>query len=598
MTFARPLISIAALLVSTLLAHAQQARDNVRPRATGSAGVYGIVTSGGVDPQPLRRARVVVSGLDVEYSQTVITADDGTYRLDGLAAGSYTVRGSKEAFVTATAGARRTTGAGSAITLDAGEQRRIDLQLPRGSVITGRLHTANGEPAPGVLVSALVNRYVPSAGERRLVQVASAGVLTDDRGVYRIYGLPPGDYVVTARPRAGAELNLHVLTDAEIRDALAAAARTLWNPGRPGSTATPPSRPVTIEPPRRTVGLTPIYFPGTPFLERARPIRLGEAEVRSAVDFDLDYVPLATIEGAVNLPAGTLRAQITLFDADPAVVTQMPRFTSVGENGQFTFRSVPPGRYRVVARVASVMPAPGSSPVGYAGTEEIVVSGEDIAGLVIPIRPPLTLSGRLVFDPPQEGMASLPFAPRIPLVATGLAGAAVTPTASLEGERFTLSGIVPGTYRFSTTPPGVRAPVGRWWLKSAVVAGRDLLDSPPDFRESATDAVLTWSDRTSEVSGTVRSADGRRAGDLQVVIFCRDESGWFAHSRRVAAMRPDRDGRYVVRNLPPGDYLVTATSALEPNEWFDPEVLRRLSASAQSLRVVADGRHEADVVTR
>jgi protocatechuate 3,4-dioxygenase beta subunit len=589
-------IAIAVLLTSTLLAHAQQARDNVRPRAAGSAAVYGVVTSGGVEPQPLRRARVVVSGLDVEYSQTVITADDGTYRLEGLAAGSYTVRGSKEAFVTTTAGARRTAGAGSSITLDAGEQRRIDLRLPRGSVITGRVHNANGEPASGILVSALVNRYVPSAGERRMVPVTSAGVLTDDRGVYRIYGLPPGEYFVTARPRPGPELDLQVLTDAEVRAALATAARTLWNPGRPGSTAPPPPRPVAIEPPRRTVGLTQIYFPGTPFLERARSTRLGEAEVRNAIDFDLDYVPLATIEGAVSLPLGAMRVQITLSGADPANAIQVPRFASASENGQFTFRSVPPGRYRVVARVGSVTPAPGSSVLGYAGAEEIVVSGDDIAGLVIPMRPPLTLSGRLTFDPPQEGVASLQFAPRLPLVATGLAGAAVMPTVNLEGERFTLSGIVPGTYRFTTTPPGVRTPVGRWWLKSAVVAGRELLDSPLEFRESGTDAVLTWSERASEVSGNVRSQDGRGAGGVLVVIFSRDESGWFLHSRRVAAVRPDRDGRYVVRNLPPGEYLITATSALEPNEWFDPELLRGLSGSAQPLRVDVDGRHEADVV--
>ena len=67
----------------------------------------------------------------------------------------------------------------------------IDLQLPRGGVLTGRVLDRYGQPAVGAVVSA--QRYQFAMGRWDLVRSGS-GDRTDDRGVYRLYGLPPGDY--------------------------------------------------------------------------------------------------------------------------------------------------------------------------------------------------------------------------------------------------------------------------------------------------------------------------------------------------------------------------------------------------------------------
>ena len=175
-----PLTLVAAVVAATLAIHAQQPRDAARLRPAGNASIHGVVTAKGSDPLPLRRARVTLTGVDVDVTETTITADDGTFGFERLPAGSYTLRGAKEPFIATGAGARRPGGRGTAITVAAGEQRRVDLQLPRGGVITGRVHSPDGEAAPGVMVTALTNTYHPGLGERRLAQTGVTGI-TDDR---------------------------------------------------------------------------------------------------------------------------------------------------------------------------------------------------------------------------------------------------------------------------------------------------------------------------------------------------------------------------------------------------------------------------------
>ncbi len=576
------------LLAATLAGQAQQPRDVVRLRPTGSGAIHGTVMSKGSEPLPLRRARVTIDGVDVDYAATAITADDGTFAFEGLPAGSYTVRAAKEPFIASAAGARRIGGSGAPVPLGPGERRRVEVHLPRGGVITGRVQTPEGEPAAGIGVMALTNRYVLSEGERRLAQNPTLTATTDDRGEYRIYGLPPGDYLLSALPTRSRSAGLQVLTDAEIREALAAVTRTLWSPGRPGSTGPPPRATAIASPAARPVGLSQVYHPGTPFLDRATVVRLEEGAVRSGVDIDLTLIPLANIEGSVTLPGGSERVQLIMAREVEQGASEMFRTTTVDGAGQFTYRAVPPGHYRIVARSS-----------GLIGTAEVVVGGDDIAGLAIALKPALTISGRLVFDPPIENIPAMP-AFAAPVVPAHSAGFMVGSRVAVSGDTFTISGLVPGRYRLASSPQGVRTPLGRWWLKSAVVGGREILDEPIAFQETDGDshAILKWSDRASELSGSVRDSAGTSVRAAWVVVFSREPRSWFFHSRRVAGVRPGADGRYTVRNLPAGEYLIAATSQLEMNEWFDPEVLRGLVPQATPVAIAEDGRHTLDVIVR
>lgn len=593
----RALSVLLAICVSGLVS-AQQPRDN-RPRpGVGTGSVHGLILADSAPRTPLRRARVTINGVEIEFARTMVTGDDGAFVFGGLPPGRYVITASKEGYVTTSAGARRLGRLGN-VELAAGGNTRIDLAMAKGAVITGRVQLPGHEPAAGVSVQVLRYGISGPLGERRLGPAGIPAVTTDDRGEYRIFGLAAGTYYIRAQPRSltvpGTDDGLHVPTEAEIRAALAEvnAEATSSRPGIP-----PRPRPAPVDPsaPRRGVALAPIYFPGTSVPSRAAAITLKAAEIRSGVDVDLEFVPLSTVEGFVSPPAGSGRVTLSIMSADKTAGS-FTRSTSAGHDGLFVFRGVPPGTYTIAARVHSVLSS-GGGPFGpYWGTTDVTVSGEDLSGVNIPLQSGLSIRGRVVFEatsgvPSQLGAIAVP-----PIQAANVtvASSALLPAVKFDGESFSIEGIIPGTYRFLTPPRGIRAPVGRWWLKSFVLEGTDMLDQELDLEASSDTAVVTFSDQASELAGSVHYASGLVVRDEMVVVYSADPRHWFYGSRRIAAVRPTEAGRYVIRNLPAGDYFVAVTNELLPAEWYDVEELKALSRDASRVRIGPDARVLHDV---
>lgn len=587
----RLLCAVIALCLCALVS-AQQPRDN-RPRpGSGTSTVHGVVFTDTAPRTPLRRAKVTINGVEIEFARTVITGDDGAFVFDGLPAGRYVLTASKDGYVTSSAGARRLGRLGD-IELPAGGTARVDLAMIKGGVITGRVQLPNNEPAAGISVQVLRFDNSGPLGDRRLAPAGIPAVTTDDRGEYRIFGLAAGTYYVRAQSRfqmvPGADEGFHVPTEAEIRAALAEvkAEATSSRPGVP-----PKPRPAPAAPaPRRGITLAPTYFPGTSIPDRAAAVALKPGEIRAGVDIDLEYVPLAMLEGFVNLPPGTGRAVLTLSSAE-VLSTGFRRGAGASQEGAFSFRGVPPGTYVITVRALPADPRGGSAVSSYWGRTDVTVSGEDLSGITITTQPGLTLSGRVVFDatsgvPSQIGAIHVP-----PLQATNVTFAtnASLPPIRFDGQSFVIDGIVPGIYRFLTPPRGIRTPIGRWWLKSFVLNGADLLDQELEIKENSDTAVVTFSDRASELSGTVQYLSGLAVRDEMVIAFSTDPRHWFYGSRRIAAVRPSEAGRYVVRNFPPGDYFVAATGELAQGEWYAATALKALSREATVVRVGADAR--------
>jgi hypothetical protein len=570
---------IVALALAAVLAQQAPVRDARPDVVEGTATIGGVVISADAQPRPLRRARVTLNGQGLPIGRTAITADDGSFSFERVPAGRVTLAAFKDGYVPMSYGATRTGRQGTGVQVAAGQTVRVTLSLPRGAVITGTIVDVDGLPAPGVTVTVLARRYVGSQGEVRYVSAgAPPSSVSDDRGMYRIFGLPAGDYVVSAQPQQ----------------------RIVGMPGAEVRTVT---RGVVSE---KGLVLSQVFHPGATELGRAARVSARAGEERSGIDVQLQYVPLATISGIVSSAAGWNPASLTMARTDEVPGFDPVRNARADADGRFTINAVPPGQYRIFARSTAASPVttsgsplivpPGNSQIAFA---DVTINGEDVTNLSLALQSSFTISGRVAFegDRPAPPLAELRVA--VPMTLTVANAGLAIPQLQLESAgTFRVEGLVPGVYRMFGNIQGLRAAIGAWWLKSLVVNGRDLLDAPLDLRQGSDDAVVTFSDRASEIAGRITDAQGAPAPEAYAVVFAADRSAWFFNSRRVAAVHPGRDGQFSIRNLPPGEYRIAAALDLDQGEWFDPAVLERLLPAATPLTIAGPERKTVELTIR
>lgn len=535
--------------------------------AVGAGSIAGTVVTDEATPQPVARARVELTA-EGQPPRTAFTDSAGAFAFADLPAGRYSLSATRPAWVRANYGAKRPNRPGTPITIADGQRiAGLQLRLMRGAVITGTIRDEFGQPAPGAIVR--VMQYRTQNGERTLVPVplpaTAVGEPSDDRGVYRLYGLPPGEYIVAATPRPLGPGDIRLTTDADLQAARRAAQQ------REGAAPSPPPDASA------TVTYATVFFPGTTSAAAATPVAVAAGEERSGVDLTLQLVRTSRIEGTVSSPAGVAPESVRLLivPAGPAVSglpgAMMFNNTRPDSDGRFTFRGIAPGGYTLTARAAG----------GLWATADVAVDGETVSGVRLDLAPGLTIAGRIVVDAPAALVPDLSAA-RIMLKPSGggmvvmsLGGSASDgsdPVVHVDG-RFTIPNVVPGRYRLTAQIGGP----GGWTLKSATAGGRDIFDFPLEIgpNDRIGDAVLTFSNRTQEVSGTLQDASGRPAPDYTVIVFPAENRLWDS-PLRIATARPSTDGRFQLRNLPAGDYRIAALVDIAPGEANDPALLEQL----------------------
>jgi carboxypeptidase family protein len=190
---------LLALLILTIKVHAQVTSA---PASPSTAIISGRVTAGG---QPAPFVAIILEPFDLQPVKTplprAITNEEGKYRLAGVPEGRFTVKPVAPALVVLNgpepdkAGVAMSSGAGLSgfiVTVAKGDVLDgIDFALGPGGVITGRVTDDAGRPVVAVsVVSERMNDQGQTTG-------ASLRFPTDDRGIYRIYGLPAGKYLVS-----------------------------------------------------------------------------------------------------------------------------------------------------------------------------------------------------------------------------------------------------------------------------------------------------------------------------------------------------------------------------------------------------------------
>jgi len=140
-----------------------------------------------------------------------------------------------------------------------------------------------------------------------------------------------------------------------------------------------------------------------------------------------------------------------------------------------------------------------------------------------------------------------------------------------------------------------------WTFRSATYNGRDLSESPLDLEGAdVTGVVLTFTDRPADLSGTVRSADGRADADATVLLFPSSPQAWANAGplRRFRAVRATKTGAFTTSGLPPGSYYAVAVAADAVGEWTDPRTLEALAKVATEVRLDEGDKKTQDLRTK
>lgn len=599
------MIGTVALLFSILLTSsvaAQQTPVRDTMPSGGTAIISGIVTSSGSTPTPMRRVTVTLSGSAAWGNRSMVTDETGRFQFVALPTGSYLLSAYKPAYLMAQ---YRTTASGTstadtALAIAEG-QRLTDIVLPlvRGGVITGQITDERGQPHSGALAVEVSREQVVN-GQRRLTpatSVSSVRVQVDERGVYRVFGLEPGDYLVSATARYAAS-GVRVMTAAEVDRAIRALRRS---PSQPGVAAvTSPAAPPPTSPPATTIGDLAIYYPGTDNSANATRVTVAAGEERAGIDFRVWPGSTVAIRGKVVDPTGALpgNLQLRLFNvgqmtgpsaAFPPMDRLIPR--SPGPNGEFTFTGLAPGRYVVAATATGPARSGGSGAAGGRWAKaEVSVSNADVSDVLLTLQPGVTVSGQVVMAGTAGRQPSLARV-RVSLVSAPDGSPLSVGQLSTETDaagRFTISGIMPGRYVFRAV---LSDPSGAGWiLRSATANGRDVADRGIEI-ESGRDAievVATFSDQPAEVSGILQDESGNPTSAFVLVLFPADRALWPSGTRRVQQARPATDGRFILRNVLAGDYLLAAMTAVDPATLADPRLLESLVPGAIPV-TVAEG---------
>jgi len=531
----------------------------LRPGETppkGTAVIKGQVTAGGTGA-PVRRAQVRAMSMEGRGGGVTSTDNNGLFEIKDLAAGRYNVTVMKGGFAQASFGQRRPGDPGTPIDLADGQTAgKVNFILSRGGVISGVVVDDGGEPVAGTQVAAM--RYQWVSGTRRLAPAMSDGSMdrTDDKGGFRLYGLPPGDYFISASNRNSSYSG-------------------------PGMTNT------------ESDGYAPTYYPGTPNMSEATRITIKAGQEMTGASFALIVARMARVRGRVVNSRGEASSGMNamLAPADPYGMMMMNMSNAmIGADGSFEFTNVAPGRYNIQIRSMGGMQNPNAE----FAVMPITVGNDDIDNVIVTTNVGAIARGVIVTD---DGQAPPFRANQVQLFAQ-----TIEPQTMFMGPS---QNRVQDDYSFEMTglfdrrrltasmgQPGA-GPSG-WYLKSVLYDGADIIDTGIEFAPGRTyeGFQVVFSQKATDLSGAVTDDRNRPVLDATVIVFPANRDRWTYQSRYVRTMRPDTNGRFTTKNLPPEDYLIIAVQNLESGQASDPDFLTRAREEAKPFSL-ADGETKA-----
>ena len=656
-----PTVTMLGILYAAVLSAAQAPQPP--PAQSGTALILGQVLDGSTD-QPMGGVIVSLAAPTPAPApprppttprRSVITDANGRFVFRELPAGKY-------AFSISTAsgtliggfGLRRPGGTTQPFELTDGQRAGdVTLRAWRHGVVAGTVLDQDGEPILETRVTLLRAEFV--AGHRRYR--AGLTTMTDDRGMYRISRVEPGEYTVYL-PYSQVTIPLDVQAVYDSASSKGQAARQefertygLDSSGVNGSglrigdhllvrashsySGAGQMGPSFLSPPPDADGRLTVYpmtfYPGVTALSQAESFRIESGQERGGIDLQVRLVPAVRLSGRVmglEGPAPMITVRLVAqsaggADNESAVETAK---TVTNAAGEFTFLGVPSGAYTLrVARVPSTSrPSRMTSvtvgsltsysivddsnlpplPLPDAPTESaslpLTVGDQDMRNLTVSLEKGPRVSGRVVYAGTSTKLTPDELV-RVTVTLDPIDGR-TSPGAVGKGQfdasgEFKTLGLLPGRYIVR-----LGGNLGAWSLESASGGDKGHPDQPLTIAgHDITGVVITLTDRTGSVSGSVRDARGAADPTASILVFPASRALWVdttASPRRVRSTRASTTGLYQIDGLPAGDYIAVAVDDRFAADWQRPDRLETLARSGTRVTFGSGEKKVIDLTTQ
>ena len=539
---------MGALLLLPLALAAQTKPDD-------SCAISGQVSNAATG-EPVRRALVSLRRIDmspgtttIQVSHAVATDAAGQFAMAGIAPGKYRLTAERNGFIVTQYGSRGPGKAGTLLTLEAGQKSSdLALRLTPHGVITGRVLDEEGDPVPNANVQ--VSRQIYAQGRKQLSR--ANGAASNDLGEYRVFGLPPGRYFVSADARQNPML------------------------------------------PQAEEEYVTTWFPRTADATAAAPIDVAPGAQLRNIDILLAKLHTVSVRGRVvseaGGPGGGQGAPRTNFSVVLSARNamgaggNMSHGTAVTPDGSFDFRGVTPGSYFLIVQVN----AQGKN---FAARMAIQVGGSNVEGITVPLRGGVPVSGRVrVEGETTQSIASVQVLLRQAEIGGFVFGPSPTQQVKPDGS-FQMDDVGADRYTISFTglPEG-------FYVKSVRSSNLDVLAGGLEVAgESPAQLDVVLSPNAGQVTGTVLNPNTQKAAPATMVVLVPQEKERRDREAFYLTATSDLSGQFKFKSVTPGEYRVYAWEDVEFGAWMDPDFMKPLESRGEAVSVTEGGRQAGQV---